>query len=263
MAHHQALILLSINNLVNDNILQKRFMKNPEIKAVDILLQERMPSNMLITKERKEKTKRIKFAGYDNYVSYKYTKIDPILRRSNVLSNENYLIEINDKGEGFSRYKDILVNKYKETSKENSGIFFYIRDVMTGEIWKANYEAEDEKYEVTFAEDMSEFVKLKNNIETQVKITTASSLGTEIRSIKIKNNLENDINLEVIGYFRPVLAKMEDDISHPAFSNLFLKYNRSKNGDLIVKRNKRGDKKEAFLGTNLFYENGENKRIRI
>ena len=53
MAHHQALILLSINNLINDNILQTRFMKNPEIQAIDILLQERMPRDMLITKEKK------------------------------------------------------------------------------------------------------------------------------------------------------------------------------------------------------------------
>ena len=68
MAHHQALILLSINNLINNNILQERFMKNPEIKAIDILLQERMPKDMLITKDKKEKTKKIKYTGFDNYV---------------------------------------------------------------------------------------------------------------------------------------------------------------------------------------------------
>mgnify|MGYP006902516082 FL=1 len=55
MAHHQGLILLSINNLVNNNIIQKRFIQNPEIEAVDILLQERMPDNIIITKEEKEK----------------------------------------------------------------------------------------------------------------------------------------------------------------------------------------------------------------
>ena len=31
MAHHQGLILLSINNLMNNNILQKRFIQNPEM----------------------------------------------------------------------------------------------------------------------------------------------------------------------------------------------------------------------------------------
>ncbi len=115
MAHHQALILLSINNLINDNILQTRFMKNPEIQAIDILLQERMPRDMLITKEKKEKTKKIKYSGFDNYIENSYTKIDNHLRKATVITNENYRICINDKGEGFSKYKDILVNKYKET----------------------------------------------------------------------------------------------------------------------------------------------------
>ena len=55
MAHHQGLILLSINNLFNNNILQKRFIKNPEINAITILLQETMPETAIITKENKEK----------------------------------------------------------------------------------------------------------------------------------------------------------------------------------------------------------------
>ena len=55
MAHHQGLSLLSINNLINKNILVKRFMKNPEIEGIKILLQERMPEKAIITKEKKEK----------------------------------------------------------------------------------------------------------------------------------------------------------------------------------------------------------------
>ena len=60
MAHHQGLILLSLNNLINDKILIKRFSKNPEIEAVDILLQERMPEKAIITKETKEKVQKLK-----------------------------------------------------------------------------------------------------------------------------------------------------------------------------------------------------------
>ena len=54
MAHHQGLILLSVNNLINNNILPERFMANPEMKAIDILLQERMPESLIVTKEKKE-----------------------------------------------------------------------------------------------------------------------------------------------------------------------------------------------------------------
>ena len=55
MAHHQALILLSLNNYFNNQIFQKRFSQNAEIEAVNILLQERMPETFIITKENKQK----------------------------------------------------------------------------------------------------------------------------------------------------------------------------------------------------------------
>lgn len=236
-------------------------MKNPEIQAIDILLQERMPRDMLITKERKEKTKKIKYTGYSNYIENKYTQIDTILRKSNILSNENYLIEINDKGEGYSKYKEILINKYKETEDTPRGIFFYLRNSQTGRIWRANYEGKEEKYEVTFAEDIAKFTKIQEGIETEVKILAASNLGCEIRSLKIKNNTEEEVELEVSSILKPVLSRMEDDISHPAFNNLFLKYWTSKNGDILVKRNKREAGNGLYLGVNLFEEENSNSKL--
>ena len=53
MAHHQGLIFNSINNVLNNKILQTRFNNNPEIESVQILLEERMPKDMIITKEKK------------------------------------------------------------------------------------------------------------------------------------------------------------------------------------------------------------------
>ncbi len=61
MAHHQGLILLSVNNLINNKILPERFIENPEIKAVSILLQETMPEMSIVTKEKKEKIEKLKY----------------------------------------------------------------------------------------------------------------------------------------------------------------------------------------------------------
>lgn len=140
------------------------------------------------------------------------------------------------------------------------GIFFYLRNANTGKVWKANYEGKEEKYEVTFAEDIAKFTKTECGIETELKIIPASNLGCEIRNLKVKNNTEEDVDLEITSFFKPVLSRIEDDISHPAFNNLFLKYELSKNGDLIVKRNKRGRGNSFSLGANLFLEGEESSK---
>ena len=61
---------------MNNNIVQKRFVQNPEIEAVDILLQERMPENIIITKEEKEKVEKIKYIDYENATQREITKIN-------------------------------------------------------------------------------------------------------------------------------------------------------------------------------------------
>ena len=129
MAHHQALILLSLNNYLKNNIFQKRFMRNPEIEAVSILLQERMPETFIVTKEEKETPQRLKYQDYENYAEVIYDKIDEDLIRSNIISNENYISCINQKGQGFSKYKDIYINRFKVTDDYNQGIFFYVKNI--------------------------------------------------------------------------------------------------------------------------------------
>ena len=61
--------------------------------------------------------------------------------------------------------------------------------------------------------------------------------------------------MEITSIFEPVLSRIEDDIAHPAFNNLFLKYSLSEDKDVLLKRNKRGNIKEMHLGCNLFVEN--------
>lgn len=129
MAHHQGLILLSINNLFNNQILQKRFIKNPEMEAVSILLQETMPESSIITKENKEKVEKLKYTDYENYIQTTYTNIDERLVTGNVISNENYVVAQNQKGQGVSKYKDIYINRFKPTDDYPQGIFFTVKNI--------------------------------------------------------------------------------------------------------------------------------------
>ena len=261
MAHHQGLILLSINNLFNNNILQKRFMKNPEIEAIDILLQERMPEKMLITKEKKEKIEKMKYKGYDSYEENIYTKINENLVPANVISNENYNVIINAKGEGYSAYKDIAINRFKETNDKKGGIYFYIKNIRTNKIWKANidgFKNTTEKYSISFAPDRSKIVRNDENIETTQDIVVAQSTGTEIRKITLKNNSNMDETIEISSIFEPILSKLEQDYSHRAFNNLGLRYEFLEDKQaILIKRNKRDNEEELYVGT-YFYTDEAN-----
>ena len=172
MAHHQGLILLSINNLFNTNILQKRFMANPEIGAVEILLEERMPENVIITKEQKEKVEKVKNIDYETYLVREFNKPYDKLASINLISSNDYSIIMDQKGNGYSQYKDIVINRFKRTDNEEQGIFFFFKNIKTKRIWSSgqrNYLAKADKYTVQFMPEMCKLIRQDGGIETVIK----------------------------------------------------------------------------------------------
>ena len=250
MAHHQALILLSINNFLNNNIFQKRFIENPEIEATSILLQERMPEKYIVTKEEKEKPEKLVYKDYENYAETVYRKINNSLIRGNVISNENYSIAINQKGQGFSKFKNILINRFKNTDDYNQGIFFYIKNITTNSIWST---FENDSI-VTFMPDQDKFEQKRKNIKSTLKITVDSEEPVEIRRLELENLGNKEEILEISTMFEPILSTQEQDFSHPIFNNLFLSFNYNENNKALeVKRRRRvKNEKELYLATRLF-----------
>ena len=256
MAHHQGLILLSINNLFNDNILQKRFIKNPEIGAVDILLQERMPETAIITKENKEKVEKLKYVDYEDYIKDTYKKIDERLIRGNVIANENYLIAMNQKGEGVSIYKNNFINRFKSTDDYPQGIFFNIKNIKSKKIWSSNYK-KNNKFQISFMPDKIEQEMINDNIKTKIETIVAPDEPVEIRRLTLENIGNEEEILEITSYFEPVLSSKEQDYAHPAFNNLFLIFDFDYDtNSIIVKRKTRDDnKKGIYMCANLSTHN--------
>ena len=254
MAHHQALILLSINNLINNNIFQTRFIKNPEAKAVEILLQERMPETFIVTKEEKEKPERGKYKDYENYSVVSYKKIDERLIRSNVISNGIYTIGINQKSQGFSKFGNIYVNRFKPTDDYNQGVFLYVKDINSNKVIKVGEEGSI----VSFMPDQVSFEKKDTNIKTNLKITIDPEEAVEIRCLEIENIGNQDIELEITSSFEPILSSKEQDYAHPAFNNLFLIFGYDVDENILeIKRKKRSNsEQEVFLET-AFYTDSE------
>ena len=260
MAHHQGLILLSINNLFNKNILQQRFIANPEMQSVNILLEERMPENVIITKEQKEKVEKVKTIDYETYAVREYNKLYDKLNNINIISNEDYSVIIDQKGNGYSKYKDIVINRFKQTDDEEQGIFFFFKNIKTKRIWSSgqkNYLALADKYTVCFSPDCSKFVRQDGGIETTTKVCIIPNSPVEIRRIELKNLGNSEETIEVNSYLEPILSSLEQDYSHKAFNNLFLSFEFLEDTNTIVAKRKSRDSKnkDVYLAVNLYTEN--------
>ena len=228
MAHHQGMSLLSLNNYLNASILQKRFHSNPTIKAAQLLLQEKVPTNLVFTKESKEKITPFKDVVFKEKGSIrKYKCPDPSIPKVHLLSNGNYTVMITDRGTGFSKTKQAEITRWREDSTLDSyGMFFYIRDVDNDKVWSTSYQPYGvlpDKYEVIFMSHKAEFKRTDGDICTETDITVASGDSAEVRRISIKNNGKEERTLELTSYFEVVLAPKGADAAHPAFSNLFVR----------------------------------------
>ena len=257
MAHHQGLILLSINNLLNSQILQKRFMKNPEMQAIEILLQERMPENIVITKEKKEKVEKIKYVDYENYTQRIYNQIEPRKNIGNVIANENYTIVMDQMGNGYSKFGNIYVNRYWQDDEEMQGIPFFFKNIKKKRIWSNHmmpYLGMPDKYSIRFAPDSHEMVRIDGNIETKTKVIVAPNESVEIRRAELSNQGNEPETIEVTSYFEPVLSTILQDTSHRAFNNLFLQYEWNPEISSIIIRRKAkapGDK-DIYLAVSFY-----------
>lgn len=268
MAHHQGLILLAINNLFKNNIMQKRFMENPELKAIDILLQEKMPENIIITKEEKEKVEKIKYVYDNNYSVREITKPNLKIPQINVISSNEYTVVMNAKGEGYSKYKNILINRYKKTNDIEQGIFFYIKDVKTNRTWTANkmsYMNNADKYVMYFSDDQNKIVRQDGGIETILKTSVMADNPVELRSLEITNHGLESKTLEITSFLEPILSEPAQDYSHPSFNNLFLNYEYLDDLEaILVTRRKRTDNEnQVFLGIKFYTENETDRKARI
>lgn len=256
MAHHQALSLLSINNFLNQNILQKRFTQNPEIKASLILLQEKIPQTVVYTKEKKEKVKVLKYKDYEDFSEQ---VIHNPKGNVNIISNDKYTMLVNDFGEGFSKIDDVYITKYNDSYKQANVV--YVKDLNEDVYWSNTLSPAIKKpdnYSVFFSPSESKFYRRDGEIETITRILVSSDENLEQREIEIRNNKEVPANIEIISYVEPILTEKNSDIAHPVYNNLFL-CTSEYDGKVLIEKRFHSGKKMYF--TNFVFSEDENVKF--
>ncbi len=92
-------------------------------------------------------------------------------------------------------------------------------------IWSAAFQPTlqpTENYEVVFSQGRAEFRRRDQNLETHTEVVVSSEDDVEMRRVHIVNRSRKRREIEITSYAEVVLASPYTDISHPAFSNLFV-----------------------------------------
>lgn len=263
MAHHQGMSLVALNNYLNGNVMQNRFHNDPIVDAAKLLLQEKVPANIIFTKENKEKILPFTDVSYDVEDSLReYNQPDFVLPKAHILSNGSYSVMLTDKGTGYSRGNMIDVTRWREDiTLDNYGIFFYIRNTNTNTTWSSAYSPLDKRpdeYNVVFTSGVAKYHRKDGDIDTLTEIVVSSGDNAEIRRLTFTNHGNEACVLEISSYYELVLAHHGADVAHPAFSNLFIRTEFVPELNcLIANRRPRSENDKPVWAINLMTVEGE------
>jgi cyclic beta-1,2-glucan synthetase len=227
MAHHQGMALVALGNVLNNRVMIERFHADPLVEATELLLQERMPRDVLVARPRAEEVKSAAdVRDLVPPVPRRFNSPHDSTPRTHLLSNGRYAVMVTAAGAGYSRWRDMAVTRWREdVTRDSWGSFLYLRDMHTGAVWSAGHQpsgAEADSYEVEYAEDHAEFSRRDGPITTGLTIVVSTEHDAEIRRVTLTNLGSRAHEIELTSYAEIVLALQAADVAHPAFQNLFV-----------------------------------------
>jgi cellobiose phosphorylase len=228
MAHHQGMSFIALQNVLQDNIMQKRFHRDPLVKSVEILLQERaVQTSPLIDANREEvltpEVRRKTPIEARRVFKTPNTKIPQV----QLLSNRRYSLMITNSGAGYSMADNLALTRWREdATRDNYGSFIYLSDAKDDrQIWSSTFQPiclKPNFYEATFSDDRAVFRRSDFGITTQTEVIVSSDDDVEMRFLTLINETNKQREIIVTSYSEIVLNTPAADAAHPAFSNLFV-----------------------------------------
>ncbi len=250
-AHHQGMSLVALANAVRDNVFVERFHADPRIRATELLLQERVPREAILSEPRPAPA-AAPAAPVPVLASRRFKSAHTVSPHAHALSNGRYTTMLTHAGGGWSEWRELAVTRRREDRTSDFGAhFIYFRDPWSGEVWSPTYLptcVEPDSYEVTFALDKATYRRRDGDLETQMQVAVSPEDDVEVRRVTITNRGDRPRELEVTSYAEIVLGRPEDDLAHPAFGKLFIEteYDAQSAGLLFSRRPRSADEAPAW-----------------
>ncbi len=226
MAHHQGMSFLSLAYLLLDRPMQRRFLSDPQFQATELLLQERIPKAAPFYPHSAEVAEERQSADEQMALLRVFKTPHTPTPEVHLLSNGRYHVMVTNAGGGYSSWNGIAVTRWREdTTRDYAGMFCYVRDVESGEVWSTTYQPTrrpTKTYEAIFSQARAEYRRQDRDIAIHTEIAVSPEDDIEIRRSKITNYSNVPRTIELTSYAEVVLTAPAADVTHPAFSNLFV-----------------------------------------
>jgi cyclic beta-1,2-glucan synthetase len=227
MAHHQGMSLAALANVLDHESIQRRFHAHPLVRANELLLQERAPSETAPISPHSDEVDQLVAARPDEHLlSRRIRSVHTRSPRTQLLSNGQFSVMVTHAGGGYSRYRDLAVTRWQsDATRDNWGQFIYLRDVTSGELWSPTYQptcVELDDYEVTFSLDKAEFMRRQGDLESVLEVTVSPENNADVRQLRLTNHGSYRRQIVVTSYAEVTLNTPAADLAHPAFGKLFV-----------------------------------------
>lgn len=261
MAHHQGMILMSMDNFLNNSIMVRRMTSDPRMQSMDLLLQEQVPLASPVVNPFAEEVKGVQ-RSLTPAVELVHPWAVPVqtpIPQLHLLSNGNYSVLISNSGGGYSTWRDTDLTRWQPDGVLDPwGTWIYIQDLQTPpsksaqetgqndhDLWSAGFQpmtGDANETQVTFFAHMAVFHRNHNGIVSTLEVSIAPEDPVEIRRVSLNNGDDRTRRLRLTSYGEVVLNQQATDTRHPAFNKLFIESEWVANLNLqIFKRRPRSD----------------------
>ncbi|MEX2586104.1 MAG: glucoamylase family protein [Balneolaceae bacterium] len=275
MAHHHGMGLVAINNVLNGWKAHHFFHSDLQVRGCELLLQERVPRGLPVKEphpidvelEPREQSPVQMVVDHESINS-----LDRNPPRLHLLSNGYYSLMTSHTGTGYSRCGEHILNDWKpDLSSTPSGVFFYVRDLDSGEYWSTSHQPvrrKPDRYDSWFHNDRVVTSRVDEWVETTTEVCVSPEHPFELRRVTLTNYADRQRTIELTSYMDVALNKMADHSAHPAFSRLFLQteYLPQQHALLVRRRPRSEDEEPVWMVhtmTGTTHGNGESESLQF
>ncbi len=214
MAHHQGMGICSIANALKENVLSGYFWRVPELGAVRILNEERVPSYGISIKTLHAAEYGGKKEKQGKQYTPRYSREPLEVPESQLLTNGSYTLFITDSGQGFSKRGDIMMTRWRaDNLRGDWGVHIIIN--AAGNVFDAAKDAE-----AVFLPFKAEFSRREEDISSKLEVCACARQDGEIRKITLTNHGTEAKTVEIGGFFEPCICPWAEEAAHPGFNRL-------------------------------------------